>query len=138
MQPPEGADEISVHTFSGGGRVRGRTTDNSGHAEMRLKEFLDARPAWTSRITRVELSIDFSPCRLCAAQRETLHQLRGLLTGIQTNEDALLSWDTFYDDRHIGTRPEDITHLQNDWTISGPTPGSDEAKTQYTVTAPGT
>ncbi|MBM0740406.1 DUF4157 domain-containing protein [Phormidium sp. CLA17] len=134
-RPQEGANEILLRTFSGGGRIRGRTTDNSSHAEVRLKEFLQNRAAWTSRISKIELHINFSPCRLCGEQRETMRGIRAMLTGISDISNAILSWDTWYDDSHIGTRAEDISHLRQHWTISGPMPSNVENASEKLVPA---
>ncbi|HEU0301106.1 MAG TPA: DUF4157 domain-containing protein, partial [Longimicrobium sp.] len=139
VQPAPGAGEITVRTFSGGedagaarrprrpgGGFRDRPTNNSTHAEMRLKEFLAERPEWTARITRIEVSVSRSPCRMCAAQNETLRQVSALLTRT-TIETRILSWESLYGDAQIGTRPEDVTHLRQDWTIGSPSPAPSAA-----------
>jgi hypothetical protein len=56
-----------------------------------------------------------------------------MLTGIPNNRNAILTWTTFYDDKHIGTRPEDIDHLRQYWSISGPGPSGEDVATEEFV-----
>lgn len=125
-RPSAGADRIVLRTYSGTGRGRGFTTDNSSHAEVRLKEFLESRLEWTQRISRIEIHLKYSPCHLCVTTQQTMSAIRAMLVDITDKSNAVLTWEKRYPNPHIATTPEDFSTLAESWAISGP--GAEAAK----------
>jgi hypothetical protein len=128
--PEPGATEIHMVTFN---TAEGSSVaSNATHAERQFLSWLksDDFAQWRSRVTGISISINYSPCKLCAGD---LKDVQGLVrqSSVATRT---LEWSKPYVDKkrkgedNLSTTTGSLQSLGEVWTVKPATVGPEDAE----------